>query len=124
MSAAVFEFRLPRAQIISANDRLHHMVRASRSSAIRQRGLIAGRNSNVKLSPPVTLHSHIGWPDKRRRDRSNMAPTIKAYLDGVVSAGVLPDDSDAEIVAETYTSHVAGVRGLTVFEITLKEVEV
>ena len=34
------------------------------------------------------------YPDRRRRDRSNLAPTVKALMDGMIDAGLLPDDAD------------------------------
>nr|WP_303769103.1 hypothetical protein [Schaalia odontolytica] len=36
----------------------------------------------------------MAYPDRRRRDRHNLAPTIKAMLDGLIDAGLLPDDAD------------------------------
>lgn len=37
---------------------------------------------------------HIAWnpPDKNRRDAANAYPTCKGIVDGIVDAGVLPDD--------------------------------
>ena len=39
----------------------------------------------------------VTWPDKRRRDVENLAPSVKAMTDGITSAGVLPDDSDEHV---------------------------
>ena len=36
----------------------------------------------------------FAYPDRRRRDRSNLAPTVKALMDGLIDAGLLPDDAD------------------------------
>jgi crossover junction endodeoxyribonuclease RusA len=38
-------------------------------------------------------------PDNRRRDTTNLFPSIKAAMDGIVDAGVLKDDSDKYIVS-------------------------
>jgi len=38
-------------------------------------------------------------PDTRHRDGDNLAPTLKACIDGVVAAGALPGD-DARFVPE------------------------
>lgn len=34
----------------------------------------------------------VSLPDRRRRDLHNFTPTIKAIVDGLVDAGLLPDD--------------------------------
>ena len=39
----------------------------------------------------------LTWRDRRRRDAHNIMPTIKACVDGVVAAGLLPDDDDTHL---------------------------
>jgi hypothetical protein len=48
----------------------------------------------LKIPPMQHAVIHISWnpPDNRRRDSANCYPTAKAVVDGVVAAGVLPDD--------------------------------
>jgi hypothetical protein len=41
----------------------------------------------------VTLTWHVAT--NRRRDDDNVVPTLKAMCDGLVDAGVVPDDTDA-----------------------------
>jgi crossover junction endodeoxyribonuclease RusA len=36
--------------------------------------------------------------DARRRDPHNLAPTVKAIVDGLVDAGVWPDDTDTWVI--------------------------
>lgn len=36
-------------------------------------------------------------PDRRRRDPANWAPTAKALIDGLVDAGLLPDDDHTHV---------------------------
>lgn len=38
------------------------------------------------------------FPDRRRRDPANWYPTVKACIDGIVDAGVLPDDSHDRLI--------------------------
>lgn len=40
----------------------------------------------------------IDWPDKRRRDPTNWANTGKALVDGLVDAGLLPDDDTKHVI--------------------------
>ncbi|MGH3503177.1 MAG: hypothetical protein ACRDQA_20120, partial [Nocardioidaceae bacterium] len=37
-------------------------------------------------------------PDRRRRDPANLYPAVKACVDGLVDARVLPDDDAAHVV--------------------------
>jgi crossover junction endodeoxyribonuclease RusA len=40
----------------------------------------------------------LRFDSKRRRDPANWAPTAKAVIDGLVDAGVFPDDDSAHVV--------------------------
>jgi hypothetical protein len=63
------------------------------------------------IGPPVTTRVYLGdpprwtrcsvslafrFPDRRRRDIFNYAGACKPYLDGLVDAGVMADDSGIE----------------------------
>lgn len=85
-----------RAEALTANRRVHWTVRQSRSRLLRRKGLYAAhglpRLQRARLTVEVT------WPDGRRRDVDNLRPTIKPIVDGMVDAGVLPDDDDTHLV--------------------------
>jgi crossover junction endodeoxyribonuclease RusA len=67
------------------------------------------RAALIKTIRMVTKHRALGIPhmgraritleyvprDTRRRDALNLAPTLKAAVDGIVDAGILVDDDDA-----------------------------
>ncbi|WP_128683426.1 hypothetical protein [Actinomyces qiguomingii] len=38
------------------------------------------------------------FPDRRRRDTHNLMPTVKPIVDGLVDAGLLPDDDTRHLV--------------------------
>jgi hypothetical protein len=42
---------------------------------------------------PSFVRLHIDVPDRRRRDPANLTPVTKAVVDGLVDAGVWPDDT-------------------------------
>lgn len=44
----------------------------------------------VIVAPPVRVWVEVTFPNNRRRDSGNLAPTAKALVD----AGVIPDDCD------------------------------
>jgi hypothetical protein len=49
------------------------------------------------LETPVVIWAHFRFADNRRRDTSNLYPTLKALVDGFVDAGLIPDDCDGVI---------------------------
>lgn len=51
----------------------------------RLAGAVAGRPATITVALPVRGH--------HRRDPSNFLPTVKAVIDGLVLAGVWPDDT-------------------------------
>lgn len=88
---------LSRSKLLTANDRLHWATRARLTKQLRQWGYLLGREGEGVACLGLQ-HAHVeiefAYPDRRRRDRSNLAPTVKALMDGMIDAGLLPDDSD------------------------------
>ena len=79
----------------------------SKAKAVRLLGQMAALEANVKLEPPVALHVFVGYPTNVRADVPNVAGTVcKHAIDGVVDAGMLPDDNSDIIVATTYSREV------------------
>lgn len=82
---------------LTANQRLHHMARHRLNRQIIDTVQVAVRAQVTERIPldayPLDLTLHYQAPDKRRRDPDNLAPTLKAAQDGLVKAGLLPDDS-------------------------------
>jgi len=105
MTALTIE--VPRALLISANDRMHWREKARRTAVLRTLGwaTTCGQTQGgfVRGHDRCTLTVTVTYPPlARRRDAANLAPTIKALLDGCVDAGLLPDDNDTRITATTY----------------------
>jgi len=100
---------------LSSNGREHHMPRARATkewqliSQFRTRQ--AMRDTSTGQMGAAELDITVHWPDKRRRDAHNTAPTWKAAIDGAVAAGLLADDSDRYLRAVTIRATVtAGTR--------------
>ena len=77
---------------ISANDRYGHHEKAKRTKAWREAAALAGWDG-----APLPWARLVVWyrfPDSIRRETSNLQPTSKAIVDGLVDAGVLADDRD------------------------------
>lgn len=99
-SQLVWESRvlpLTRSKLITANDKPHWAARARLTKQIRQWGYLLGREGEGVVRLGLTharVEVEFAYPDRRRRDRSNLAPTVKALMDGLIDAGLLPDDAD------------------------------
>jgi hypothetical protein len=84
----------PPCDLINANSRLHHHAKAKLTRIWRA----AAREAAHEIGPLRFEHAHIvvtyRFPTNHRREVSNLQPTSKAMVDGLVDAGVLEDDSD------------------------------
>lgn len=109
-------FELPHALILTANQRLHWAQKARTTISLRDIGRVTARYPQLVPYRRAHLTVRVGWPDKRRRDVANIAPTIKALVDGIVDAGLLPDDDDRHLVGPDLRGYVAGVRGHVVLD--------
>jgi crossover junction endodeoxyribonuclease RusA len=78
---------------LTANDRRHWAQKASLTRMVRE--AVCWRAREHKLNPQgyVIVQLHYTPPDRRRRDPSNLMPTQKPAVDGLVDAGVVPDDT-------------------------------
>lgn len=81
---------------LTSNQRHHHHAKAEITRNWRLRAALLARHENPIDHAHVTYWIHA--TTNRRRDVGNYYPTIKACLDGIVDAGILPDDSDAYVV--------------------------
>lgn len=83
---------------LNANQRLHYAQKAQRTAMWRARAQVAA----IQAGKPKLDHAHVwavvGYPQNREYDAGNYYPTAKAVLDGIVTAGCLPDDSNTYVV--------------------------
>lgn len=95
-----FQVELPPGlELPNANQRLHHLQKARLVRALREAAFLAARAANA----PTLQRAHVFYtvhPDtaRRRRDPGNWAPAAKAAIDGLVDAGVLPDDNSTRLL--------------------------
>ena len=105
---------------INSNQRVHRMVVAKRTAlwreAAREKILAAGWEPHVGK---VHILAHIWKPRGGRYDPNNLWPTVKAAVDGIVSAGFITDD-DHEHVLGPDMRH--GGKGAPALVITIREV--
>jgi hypothetical protein len=85
--------------LLSANGRDHYRVRAEYTRTLRTAAAAAAQAAQL---PPMPAAHVIGeyrpGHRTRRRDPANWAPSFKAAADGLVDAGVLPDDDASRMV--------------------------
>ena len=97
-----FEMLVDADNLLNANYRLHWAAKAKRSKTIRWQAFSKASAALIHDPSGVVDRGHVtvwvAYPDRRRRDVHNLYPTIKAAIDGMVDAGVLPDDSDTHLV--------------------------
>jgi hypothetical protein len=84
--------------LLNANHRRHwrvkaRMVKAWRRAAAGEAGVGSPIPTPVHVTVIVHRHHNRGY-----YDAGNYAPTAKAVLDGIVDAGVLPDDRNAYVI--------------------------
>lgn len=75
------------------NDRLHRMAEYTQQQAIRQTGEILARKARIPACSHIEVAMVWTVPDKGRRDDENPVATLKPFCDGLVDAGVVPDDT-------------------------------
>lgn len=97
---------------LMSNARLHHMQRSRIVADIRT---TVGWLAKAHLKPVakgVTITVIWTVTDRRRRDAGSLAPTGKAAIDGLVDAGILPDDDSTTVLEERYRIERATTRGI------------
>lgn len=89
---------IPRAFLLTSNQRLHWREKARRAANLRTLAGIRCGHGKAAFIGKVKCTVHVGWPDARRRDAHNLMPTVKPCIDGFVDSGLLEDDSDKYLV--------------------------
>lgn len=103
----VIEFEVDDTAWLSANDRRHWADVAKRTKALRQMGFLIARRDRVPSHGTAHVAAFIGYPRAGRADPANAAPTVKALIDGLVDAGVWPDDDSTHVIGPTYLRDTA-----------------
>jgi len=108
--------RLPDSNL-SPNKRLHHMELYKAKAAAKMDAVMLVLSRGKPPRPYEKAHITITWvaKDKRRRDTDNLFSSMKAYIDGLVEAGLLVDD-DAMHVSYTLR-YERGEKDNTIIEV-------
>lgn len=99
--------------LLNANERTHWRRRSELSREWRERTCWLAKAVGIPRLQRASVVIYIAFGDKRRRDVGNYQPTAKAIVDGLVDAGVLPDDDDTHLVGPDLRC-APGPRGIRV----------
>lgn len=77
---------------LTMNDRLHRHARSRTVRQVRASAAVLARAHQVPRLDRIAVELHYVPRNAGRRDPINLAPTAKACEDGLVDAGVVPDD--------------------------------
>lgn len=87
---------------LTPNQRLHYAQKAALTAQIRRAATQCARAAKIPPAGRSAVTTVWFPPDKRRRDANSLVLTAKAAIDGLVDAGVWPDDDPAHVASETY----------------------
>lgn len=105
----------------NAERRWHYQKRATMVADARQRFFYLAKQARIPALDACTI---TAVPcSKNRRSLADVAacyPTVKAAIDGIVDAGIIPDDDPAHLQAVTFLpTEVAGFDGLRIYVINI-----
>ncbi|QHO91050.1 hypothetical protein CWT12_06560 [Actinomyces sp. 432] len=79
-------------QVLTENDHKHWRYRHPRAKSVRSVSEQTARFTRAPRLERARIVIEILFPDRRRRDTHNLMATAKPIVDGLVDAGLLPDD--------------------------------
>ena len=88
---------VPAGEWLTSNGRYHWAQKARRTRALRIRAAYAARAARIPPMARARITVHVHGRTRARTDPANAYPTVKAVIDGLVDAGVLPDDDAAHL---------------------------
>jgi crossover junction endodeoxyribonuclease RusA len=93
MSDRTWTIPLPMRTPLSLNAREHWRLKARRVAQVRSDAELVTRALKIPALERVAIELHYCPRDRRRRDPLNLVATLKPVEDGIVDAGVIPDDT-------------------------------
>ena len=102
---------------LNPNKRLHHMQLYAAKRDAKDEAMVLVLEQGRPSTPYEKAHITITWvaKDKRRRDIDNLFAAMKAYIDGLVDARLIVDDSAMHV---TYTlRYERGDKDNTIIEV-------
>lgn len=79
---------------INVNDRMHWAKRARQTRTWREAGAVKARDECLPRLDRAEIRIWVHKTTARKYDAMNLYPTWKAFVDGLVDYGLLPDDDN------------------------------
>lgn len=112
----------PGMELITSNHRSNHWgPRHKLTAAIKGAAILLARQAKIPELGRVSFVAEFRPPPGRRRivrEAHNLAPAVKAAIDGVMTAGVIRDDSDKYVAEVTFRAGDPHPQGQLVLIIT------
>lgn len=122
MTARTWTLDIPRPdEWISSNERTHHMAKAAKTRTWRTAAKVHALAAGIPTLDRARVLAEPCWTNARRRDATNIAPTVKACMDGLTDAGVWADDDDSHLLSVTFAPGPR-VEGVARLRLTITEV--
>ncbi|HEX6968930.1 MAG TPA: hypothetical protein VF174_09010 [Micromonosporaceae bacterium] len=93
----LLEFPAP-APWLNSNGRTDRRAQTRDRRLWRDAAHIWARSKKLPKLQRAHITATLSFPNHRKRDIGNYAPTMKAAVDGLIDYGLLPDDSDQHLV--------------------------
>lgn len=83
------------ARTLSPNGRASHWAKSRAKIKVLEALKVALQQANLQpMEPPIVMRARFTYPVERRRDDDNLATgVLKVLRDGLVKAGVVPEDN-------------------------------
>lgn len=91
--SGVWVLHMPFVKALSLNDRMHWAVKAKHTKPWREAALVLARAAQIPPCERIEVLLEYRPEQDRRRDALNLAAALKPIEDGLVDAGIIPDDS-------------------------------
>ena len=85
---------LPFTKQLSLNDRMHWAVKMKATKEWRDAALVLARHHRIPACKRILVELHYLPRTNQRRDPDNLVASLKPLVDGLVDAGVVPDDTE------------------------------
>lgn len=82
---------------LTHNDRIHWRPRAELVKRIRQSTQLWARHYKIPAAQHITVQLHYQPGSRSVTDAPNLTATSKPAIDGLVDAGIVPDDKDQHV---------------------------
>lgn len=100
---------LGRPVLSNAVAKLPGVAQAAKRRPWRDATVVLARAERIPALPAIDLTAQARYRTRRSpSDTDACAPTVKGVLDGLVLAGIVPDDSPRHVASVTYLAPVTG----------------